>query len=300
MKDNQTSLRSLAPQTRATERSSAARARLPAALAAGSGIFLVTAMLFTGEFAGARGGNGFFPGISGPDAGSFVEAPSSSPIADRPVHVRRKHITVGVAGGGGGRAVCVRLCDGFFFPSVTSSGGDEACASQCPDAPTAFYREPAGSDRIEDAVSLQGAPYSALPVADRSQTSFDETCTCHRSFSRSYLADLLRDHTLRNGDVVMTTKGFTVFKSDKSGSISAANFVALSQSTNVPSNARTELTAMERAGIWDRQSGPYSYSAPDATAPSAATADAAVRPNATPRPRKGVVTVDDGDATSPK
>jgi hypothetical protein len=295
MKDNQTSLRSHMPQTRATERSSETRARLPAALAAGSGIFLVAAMLFTGEFAGARGG-GFFTGISAaPDAGSFVEAPTSSPVADRPVHVRRKTAAVG-----GGRAVCVRLCDGFFFPSVTSSGGDEACASQCPDAPTAFYREPAGSDRIEDAVSLQGAPYSALPVADRSQTSFDQTCTCHRSFNRSYLADLLHDRTLRNGDVVMTTKGFTVFKSDKSGSVSAANFVALSQSTNVPSNARTELTAMERAGIWDRQSGLYSYSAPQAVAPSAATADAAVRPNATPRLRKGTVTVDDGDATSTK
>ena len=183
---------------------------------------------------------------------------------------------------------------------MTSSGGDEACASQCPDAPTAFYREPAGSDQIEDAVSLSGAPYSALPVADRSQTSFDETCTCHRSFNRSYLADLLHDRTLRNGDLVMTTKGFTVFKSDKSGSISAANFVALSQSTNVPSSARPELTAMERAGVWDRQSGPYSYSAPEAAAPSAATADAAVTPTATPRPRKGIVTVDDGDATSPK
>jgi hypothetical protein len=294
MKDYQTSLHSHAPQARATERSRAARARLPAALAAGSGIFLVAALLFTGEFAGARGG-GFFPGITtAPDAGSFVEAPTSSPVGDRPVHVRRKHVAVG-----GGRAVCVRLCDGFFFPSVTSSGGDEACASQCPDAPTAFYREPAGSDRIEDAVSLSGAPYSALPVADRSQTSFDETCTCHRSFNRSYLAELLHDRTLRNGDLVMTTKGFTVFRGDKSGSVSAANFVALSQSTSVPNSLRPELAAMERAGVWDRQSGPYSYSAPEAAAPPA-TAITAVVGTTTPRPRKGIVTVDDGDATSPK
>ena len=297
MKDDQTSLRSHAPQGRAAGRSRVDRARLPAALAAGSGIFLVAAMLFTGEFAGARGG-GFFPGIStAPDAGSFVEAPTPSHFADRPVHTRKKYAAA--VGGGGGRAVCVRLCDGFFFPSVTSSGGDEACASQCPDAPTAFYREPVGSDRIEDAVSLSGAPYSALPVADRSQTSFDETCTCHRSFRRSYLAELLHDRTLRNGDLVMTTKGFTVFKSDKSGSISAANFVALSQSTSVPGSARPELAAMERAGVWDRQSGPYSYSAPEAAAPVAASATA-VTPAATPRPRKGIVTVDDGDATSLK
>jgi hypothetical protein len=292
MQDDQTSLCPHAPHLKRRS------ARLPAALAAGSGIFLVAAMFFTGEFAGARGGTGFFPGISGPDAGSFVEAPTSPPVADRPVHVRKKKYA---AVGGGGRAVCVRLCDGFFFPSVTSSGGDEACASQCPDAPTAFYREPAGSDRIEDALSLAGAPYSALPVANRSQTSFDETCTCHRSFNRSYLADLLRDRTLRNGDLVMTTKGFTVFKSDSSGSISAANFVPLSQSTKIAGSARAELTAMERAGTWDRQSGPYSYSAsaPEAAASSPVAETQAGR-SATPRPRKGIVTVDDGDATSPR
>ncbi len=39
-----------------------------------------------------------------------------------------------------GLAVCVRLCDGFFFPKRRKSwGGDEACAAQCPDTPTTRY-----------------------------------------------------------------------------------------------------------------------------------------------------------------
>ena len=184
--------------------------------------------------------------------------------------------------------MCVRLCDGFYFPSVNTSGGDEGCASQCPDAPTAFYSEPSGSDRIEDAVSLRGAPYSALPVANRHQTSFDGTCTCHHSFLRSYLAELLHDPTLRDGDLVMTDKGFAVFKSDKSRAVSAANFVALSQSPNVAKNWRAELTAMERAGMWKRQSGPYSYSYP--------AAETTQTPAVAPRLHKGTVTVDNGDA----
>ncbi|MFZ2108668.1 MAG: hypothetical protein WAV18_25400 [Roseiarcus sp.] len=52
-------------------------------------------------------------------------------------------------------------------------------------------------------MSLSGAPYSALAVEDHHKLSFDNTCTSHRSFTRSYLADLLRDRTLRNGDLVM-------------------------------------------------------------------------------------------------
>ena len=135
-----------------------------------------------------------------------------------------------------------------LLPSVVTSGGDAACASQCPDAPTAFYSMPAGSDRIDDAVSLTGAPYSALPVANRHQTSFDNTCTCHRSSVTSYIADLLHDRTLRDGDLVMTAKGFRVFKGDKSGVVQPSNFVALSPSSSVAKASGTELKAMGECG----------------------------------------------------
>ena len=139
-----------------------------------------------------------------------------------------------------GLAVCVRLCDGFFFPSATSSGGDEACAAQCPDAPTARYTEPAGSDRIEDAVSTQGALYSALPVANRYQTTFDNTCRCHRSLTPDYSASVLNDPTLRKGDVVMTSKGLLVFQGAKTGAITSSDFVALSQARSLPKGLRTQ------------------------------------------------------------
>ena len=99
-----------------------------------------------------------------------------------------------------------------------------------------------------------------------------------------------------DGDLVMTANGFAVFRSDKSGAVSAANFIALSKSSSVPKNFRPELTAMERAGIWDRQSGPYSDSSADAVASSAAVVTA-VTTTVAPRLRKGVVTVDDGDPT---
>ena len=153
-----------------------------------------------------------------------------------------------------GLAVCVRLCDGFFFPSATSSGGDEACAAQCPDAPTARYTEPAGSDRIEDAVSTRGALYSALPVANRYQTTLDDTCRCHRSPTRGYSASLLNDPTLRKGDVVMTPKGFLVFQGAKTRSITSSDFVALSQARSLPKDLRAALVDLEPAGASQRQS----------------------------------------------
>jgi hypothetical protein len=278
--DCQTSCRSpVPPSDRANERRNAARRRLPVALLTGSAMFAIGAVLFVGDFAGARGA--FGPGAP-LDLGPAFEAPAAPPegIQDRPVRAKRK-----AANFGGGRAICVRLCDGFFFPSVMLSGGDEACASQCPDAPTAFYSEPAGSDRIEDAVSLRGESYAALPAADRHRTAFDGACTCHRSLTRSYLADLLRDRTLRDGDLVMTAKGFTVYRSDRSSALSAANFVALSQSSGVPKASLPELAAMERAGAWDRQSGSYSH----ASTAAVAAAEAA----SIPRLHRGTVTVDD-------
>ena len=157
-----------------------------------------------------------------------------------------------------GRAVCVRLCDGFFFPSATSAGGDEACAAQCPDAPTARYTELVGSDSIEDAVSTHGALYIALPVANRYQTTLDNTCTCHRAPTRGYSESLLNDPTLRKGDVVMTPKGFVVFQGAKTRSIASSDFVALSQARSLPKDLRAALVDMERAGPSQRQLGAYS------------------------------------------
>ena len=143
-----------------------------------------------------------------------------------------------------GLAVCVRLCDGFFFPSATRSGGDEACAAQCPDAPTARYTEQAGSDRIEDAVSTHGALYSALPVAGRYRTTLDEACRCRLSHTRDYASALLKDPTLRKGDVVMTPKGLVVFQGANAGSKTSADFVGVSQARSLSKDVRTSLTAV--------------------------------------------------------
>jgi hypothetical protein len=225
-----------------------ARERPSAALVAPIVIPLAGALLLAGGLAWAGGGGKIWAPSAPWDPVPDVAATTTVDVQtdQKPKKTRAN-----------GLAVCVRLCDGFFFPSATSSGGDEACAAQCPDAPTARYTEPVGSDRIEDAVSTHGALYSALPVANRYQTTLDDTCRCHRSLTRDYSASLLNDPTLRKGDVVMTPKGFVVFQGAKTRSITSSDFVALSQARFLPKDLPAALLAMERAGPSQPQVGAY-------------------------------------------
>jgi hypothetical protein len=215
----------------------AQRTRGLAALAAVCG-------LLAGGAALARGPITMGPPIFGQTGifGAFFGSPEASPppVGERAAPKKRS-----VAGFGYGKPVCVRLCDGFFFPTNSVTGGESACAAQCPDAPTALYTMP--SDRIEDAVSSTGAPYSKLPVAKRYQTSFESTCTCHRDVTASHAEELLHDTTLRRGDVVMTAEGFRVYVGDGYGPTGPEDFVALAQARGLPKAERATLTAMERA-----------------------------------------------------
>lgn len=254
--------------------------RLALALLLAVGVFGLVA----GGIADARGGgpfDGFF-NLFAPSAPpvAAISAPPPSDFVSRPKSIRHKAPKALAAGA----SVCVRLCDGFYFPSVYLSGGDTACAAQCPDAPTALYLRPAGSDDMASAVSLRGAPYSALPVANREQTTYDETCTCHRMGKHSYVAELMHDNTLRPGDMVVTDKGIKVFEGDKSGGVAPRDFVSLAHASNVARDWRSELTAMERAGAWNRQNGPYS------------SYNASIVPNKDAKRHKGTVFIDDEPA----
>lgn len=83
---------------------------------------------------------------------------------------------------GGRLAVCVRTCDGFFFPVNFEGIGarDEyatVCQSLCPAAETRVYFMQAGAD-IERAASRDGTPYMSLPTAKKFQQSRDPACFC--------------------------------------------------------------------------------------------------------------------------
>lgn len=91
----------------------------------------------------------------------------------------------GVNARAGSYAVCVKTCDGSFFPVSYSGAGSRAdtledvCRSLCPNTDVALYSFPFGGT-INEAVSASGEPYVNLPNALNFQKSFDASCSCRR------------------------------------------------------------------------------------------------------------------------
>lgn len=81
------------------------------------------------------------------------------------------------------RTVCVRLCDGAYFPMSFSTTRDRfkadaaRCKSSCGVASRLFVVKPDGAP--EDMVDVRGAGYIDLPNAFKFRTSYDEACRCH-------------------------------------------------------------------------------------------------------------------------
>lgn len=177
----------------------------------------------------------------------------------------------------GGRSVCVRLCDGYHFPvgDAPSSGNvaahESICSATCPGAPTRLYVIPAGTDDIGRAVSVRdGRAYHALPVALRHAGKRDNTCSCRRNNeSQAALVSLYRDFTLRSGDVVMTQKGFRVFRGSTQWPYKSKDFAGLNAS-RLSAAERRLLQRIERASapvnasfIERPRSTPRSIASPD-------------------------------------
>jgi hypothetical protein len=94
----------------------------------------------------------------------------------------------------GSEVLCVRECDGYFFPLNYSErpGASLAdfCKASCPNAEVSVYTRVPG-EVIETAVGLDGKPYMDLPAALKYQKSLDPACTC-RAADASW-ADTLAD-----------------------------------------------------------------------------------------------------------
>jgi hypothetical protein len=125
-----------------------------------------------------------------------------------------------IVNGGGGdgapsgtfRTVCVRTCDGYYFPISYSTSAsrfaddDHTCQRLCPASEVMLYSYRNPGEDIQQAVSISGQPYTALPNAFRYRKEFTTACSCRKP-GQSW-ADALKNAddstTLESGDIVVT------------------------------------------------------------------------------------------------
>jgi hypothetical protein len=110
------------------------------------------------------------------------------------------------------RTVCVRTCDGYYFPISYStspsrfSDDQRACQRECPAAEAVLYTYRNPGEDIGQAMSIAGQPYTELPNAFHYRKEFIAACSCRRP-GQSW-ADALKgaddSTTLESGDIVVT------------------------------------------------------------------------------------------------
>jgi hypothetical protein len=82
------------------------------------------------------------------------------------------------------RTLCVRTCDGYYFPisfattQTRFAQDQETCQSMCPGTEVALYVHRSPGEDSEAMVSLTGEPYTALPAAFKYRKEYDKACAC--------------------------------------------------------------------------------------------------------------------------
>ena len=114
-------------------------------------------------------------------------------------------------GGNTFRTLCVRTCDGFFFPISFATvpgrfGEDEqTCKRLCPAAETMLFAHRNPGEEVDQAVSISGTPYTQMPNAFKYRQAFNSSCSC-RASGQSWAEALgvARDETFQQGDILVT------------------------------------------------------------------------------------------------
>src|SRR5882757_10300984 len=158
------------------------------------------------------------------------------------------------------RTVCVRTCDGAYFPvsfatyQARFQDDEKTCKQLCPatEATLFSYRNP-GED-INQAVSLSGQAYSTLPNAFKFRTEFNPSCACKaagQTWSDALKSIDEKADAEQQGDIIVTEE--------------SAKKMAR------PQAAKTAPAAAKKGAAGTTATAPAAAPAPDAPASTAAT-----------------------------
>jgi hypothetical protein len=108
------------------------------------------------------------------------------------------------------RTICVRSCDGFYWPiSYSANPGrfaddEKVCRQSCPAAEVTLFAYPNPGGDVTQATSISGQPYTSLPNAFRYRQTLDAACSCRRpGESWSQALKNVDDSTVEQGDIVV-------------------------------------------------------------------------------------------------
>jgi len=114
-------------------------------------------------------------------------------------------------GGGGYRTLCVRTCDGYYFPisystSPTRFAEDEqTCQRLCPAAEAVLYSHRNPGEEVAQAVASNGRAYKDLANAFRYRREFNAACSCKQAGQTwAEAMGQAKDSTIERGDIVVT------------------------------------------------------------------------------------------------
>jgi hypothetical protein len=135
---------------------------------------------------------GFFDRLFGSNGGIFSSAPGAM--------------------GGNFRTICVRTCDGYYYPISFATSSDrfrddeQTCQRMCPASEVSLYTYHNPGEEVAQAVSLNGRPYTELPTAFSYRKALNPACSCRKpgeTWAQALKVNGV-DDTVVPGDVVVT------------------------------------------------------------------------------------------------
>src|SRR5258706_10751906 len=173
------------------------------------------------------------------------------------------------------RTVCVRTCDGAYFPISFATvparfpDDEKTCKALCPAAEATLFAHRNPGEDMSQAVSINGQTYSSLPNAFRYRTEFNPSCACKaagQTWSDALKSIDDKAAAEQQGDIIVTEE--------------SAKKMSRPQTKPAPAAAKKGTTAAV----------PDAAPAPDAAAPSSGTSAAAPAPG-TPSENKPIRSV---------
>ncbi|HEY7246350.1 MAG TPA: DUF2865 domain-containing protein [Xanthobacteraceae bacterium] len=181
---------------------------------------------------------------------------------------------MGVPLSGTYRTLCVRTCDGYYFPISYSTvpgkfAEDEAlCHRLCPATEVALFSHRNPGEDVSRAISTTGKLYTELPTAFSYRKTYNAACSC-RAPGQSW-AEALRgadDQILERGDIVVTE--------ERARQLSQPRFDAQGKPVVLDPGPARQPPAARDASATAKPSAPAATAGAGAAAPRTPAADSA-------------------------